>query len=248
MHRFILLLLLCPLSLSAQGMQHWVWDKKPIAITLPLHQERLITLPESVSIDAKGSHLSTQDISMLNNHGTLYFTAHHPFKSRRIFIHAPHSHHVVIMDISAQANASDDPIAILWAQKKPLSIHQPPGMSPTITPISVLRFALQQQIAEQPTLVLSQMHTIALPSVQLSTRTLHLKPLHAWQGGSYYVLVLQVTNISKRPQYLDLNGSIGQWMAGVIYPTDRLAPQAHTLLLLLSRLPLAQALGQAHVG
>ena len=51
-----------------------VWQGDPLALHLPIHQEKRLIFPEPVQVDVNGQ-LSTEQLRVINDHQNVYLTA-----------------------------------------------------------------------------------------------------------------------------------------------------------------------------
>jgi len=77
------LMVLCITLSYAAPVEHVVWDKTPIRITLPLNQERLVRFPLAVSI--VDSELD-DNVGVMKIQDALYFNAHAAFTNKRLVV------------------------------------------------------------------------------------------------------------------------------------------------------------------
>jgi integrating conjugative element protein (TIGR03749 family) len=80
-----------------------LWDKTPINIILPVAQEKLVHFPGRIVFNSPqpNSALTQDKLSVLNNQGTLYLTAHKAFEPIRVTVTLVSSGEVLLLDLSA---------------------------------------------------------------------------------------------------------------------------------------------------
>jgi integrating conjugative element protein (TIGR03749 family) len=221
-----------PNDSSGDG-EHFHWQGNPIAITLPLNQEKRIVFPQGVTPDLK-SALTTDQLRLINDHDSLYLTALKPFLSTRMFVTLNDSNDVVMLDISTDSKADNGIAYIDLTQKKSAdagSIQQKtqeiqtsqinnndadassnndnPGLSGNDADVTLIRFAWQQLFAPERLLSNSlnitrtPMHTEPFLSDLVYGDKVIAHPLLSWQLNQTYVTAIELRN--KYLHYASIN-------------------------------------------
>ena len=100
---------------------HFVWKGDPIAIRLPLNQEKRLVFPTHVTVDVKGA-LSSDQLQITNNDQSLYLKALKAFDSTRVYVTLADSQEVVLIDLSTSDKANAETANIDIQQNN----HAPP--------------------------------------------------------------------------------------------------------------------------
>src|SRR3989338_1251003 len=87
-------------SLSAYALrsEHVVWEKAPIAILLPVGEERMVSFPAPISI--VDSELD-EDMGIMKMEDALYLNANKPFKNKRLVVQLMPEGEVFVLKFSA---------------------------------------------------------------------------------------------------------------------------------------------------
>jgi integrating conjugative element protein (TIGR03749 family) len=153
------------LNEKAQKSMHTaLWDKTPINIVLPVAQEKLVHFPGRIVFNSPqpNSALTQDKLSVLNNQGTLYLTAHKAFEPIRVTVTLVSSGQVLLLDISANNDtnshnthsATNTAINILLAEsmqshgrKQSKVNHTSTNYKPILDYVALTRYVLQQRYA-----------------------------------------------------------------------------------------------------
>lgn len=250
----ILLLLICVSTwVSAQTPLHIVWDKSPISVILPVGTERMVSFPSSVKFGFDVSSLPADTLRVQNVGGTLYLLAKKAFQPVRVQVLLNDSGQIVLLNLSAAAQADSTPLAIVLP-----SIESPIATSTTAPSISfdavtLTRFAFQQLYA--PERLLTQPVGISrvamrVPKVValIDPSDLIAMPLIGWRGGEQYVTAILLRNQTKNTIALDPAQLCGDFVSSSFYPKQTLSAQGtlgdSTTLIVVTSTPIATALNR----
>lgn len=232
--------------------EHVIWDRIPISIDLPVSEERIIAFSEPVTIHNTDHRLTTEQVTILNNNGTLYITAKDEFGPVRVSATLK-SGEVILLDLSAKKNADDRPIDVLVQSEAESNkeSNQKKGGSSAINYISLVRYAIQslyspdRMIDRSKGITRFPMGTSKSVRLLKGTQTVDL-PLVSWSKNGLYVTAVLVKNVSKNNQLISPSQFNGKWRAFSAYPVNQLAANGRrfdrTTVFLLSDQPFFKAL------
>jgi integrating conjugative element protein (TIGR03749 family) len=234
-----------------------VWHKTPLAITLPVGRERLVTFPVPVRIgvppDLGGEVLRTQIVN-----GTVYWTALKAFKPQRIQVEEVGTGNIVLMDLAASKSVGDAPpieVAVAGAR----GAAAPGAAAPAAEPPKPkeLDYAGLVRVAAQHLYGPLRLRRVpegvhAAPAgggeadrSLIRGGAIDAQPLAAWRSGRLYVTAVKLRNRIDSPQDLDPRRLRGRWLAAA-FQHARLAPWGDlrdtTAVYLISDQPYPEAL------
>lgn len=241
-----------------------IWDKKPIAIVLPIGKEKLVTFSETVEFGVNHTELPTATLKVQNNNHTLYFTAHIAFPSQRVYVKLVESGKIILLDIAAKPEASTTPITVetlnpvpnatvTSAEKNTVTAHDKTIKSPskTVSRVALVRYATQQLYAPQrllrqdPRIFRVAMQAYPVEPLLLDGSAL-AQPLASWRTSHYFVTAVLVRNQLAHSQTLDPRNLCGSWVAASLFPRNRIAEKGNTrdstTAFLISHEPFGEAL------
>lgn len=235
--------------------EHVVWNKIPISFVVPVGTERLISFPGPVVFHNTDPTLTSDKIAILNNAGTLYIKAKQAFDPIRVPIILKETGEVILLDLSAKANADDSPAEVLL----PTSPSDQQGTNKTASEARtasvdyprLMRFAIQHLYAptrlvhEDSAIYRTPMYTSKSVFLVPNNKVTAM-PLIGWRGGDLYITAILLKNILKERVHLNPTALNGRWLAASYYPTNYLTPQGtkhdRTTLFLISNRPFNEAL------
>ena len=228
-----LCLVVCVILLSQAGFAlnaaHVVWDKSPIALNLPLNQERTVLFPRPVKI------VSNELVGFAviqKSADTFYIKALKPFHQKSVLLQLMPQGDVIKLSVSANEKFNDTQALQITLEE---DSHQ--GQTPNqvnvqggidLNTITLTRFAIQSLFA--PARVLEVPQGVARVPMQ-TTKTVNLvygggviaKPLISWGGNGLTVTAVQLKNVLSKPVVLDPRNLLGLWETATFYPTNKLA-------------------------
>jgi integrating conjugative element protein (TIGR03749 family) len=241
------LMLFCMTSLFASSVEHVIWDKTPIHITLPLNEERLIRFPNAISV--VDSELD-EHVSVMKIQDALYFNAQATFENKRLVVQLMPNGEAIVLSISAKKDAKNaTPIEVVL---EPRDNTDTPNPSPStdINAITLSRFAIQSLYSPERLLVtppeitrtpMQTHHHITFVYGASITAT----PLISWHANDLYVTAIELKNNLKKPVIIDPRQLLGHWQTATFYPTNTLLGSAHpetTTVFVTSSRPFGEAL------
>ncbi len=248
----ILCLLIFKLNLSfASNLEHVVWDQKPIDIILPINQEKMITFPGSIQFGYNNQALSSEQLRIQNNNGTLYLTAYQTFKPIRVAVKLVENTHIILLNLSAGQQGDANPVDIVFHEEKRQSNLKDKQGKEVLNPIQLIRFAENQLFAKSRYLINSStnfvvpMHTTKTVPLILDGQILST-PIRSWSDGEYFVTAVTLHNLTSSPINLSPHLLCGDWEMAAFFPVLTLAPEENysdtTTVFLLSVSPFASAI------
>jgi integrating conjugative element protein (TIGR03749 family) len=224
------------------------WARVPLAITLPVGRERLVSFPVPVKVglplDLGPDRLRTQIVG-----GTVYWTALQAFKAQRVQVQAVDSGNIYLVDLAASQGAPAlPPLEVALPETAPGAITGfvgaalpaagpgAPAFPPPEPPKpreqdygTLIRMAAQHLYAP------ARLHQVPEgvqrapaggdPSPRLVRGfAVDATPLAAWRSGSLYVTAVKLKNRLDEPVDLDPRRLRGQWRAAA-FQHGRLAPR-----------------------
>lgn len=233
----LFLVLFCAMSCYAiaKPTEHVVWDKTPIAIILPLNQERLIQFPGAISV--VDSELD-EDIGMLKVQDTLYLDAQQPFTNKRLVVKLMPDGDNIILNVSANKESTNvTPIEILMDESDADDVgdseeaddpsDEKAAQNPDLNPVSLTRFAIQSLYSPERLLV-TPPGVIRTPMRTHKTLTMVYgasilaRPLISWRGGDLYVTAIELKNQLNKTVIVDPHHLMGNWQTATFFPTNTL--------------------------
>ncbi len=241
-------------GLNPSSDEHIVWQRAPIAITLPVGKERFVSFPNEVQFGYNTQLLPSTMLRVENDHRTLYLLAKQPFEGMRTEAKLSNGE-IILLDINAKQEADDNPVDIVLPAIP--STHPDKGQSDLstdqVTYVTLMRYAIQQLYA--PEYLLKQ----STDMTRFPMETAHAvpmfldgsasaMPLTSWRGGDLYVTAVFVKNVLHQPLILDPKVLCGAWKATSFYPQTILSfhgaelNQDATTAFLISDRPFSQAI------
>lgn len=238
--------------------EHLVWNGDPIKISLPIEKEKRIVFSSNVSVDIRGA-LTTDQLRLLNNNKSLYFTALKKFATTRMFVTLKETGEVILIDLTAndQGSSSTQYIDIKKnniRQINQASTNEDNSHEKISTYIDLIRFAWQQSYAperlqESNPCARTPMHTQKYIADLVYGDKVFAFPLSSWISGKYYITVVELRNKYAHLTHIDVRKDLcGDWLAATLYPRSILKPAGHktndsTTLFLISVQPFGATIG-----
>ena len=215
-------------STCSANIEHRLWDKTPLQITLNLNQERLIRFPLPISI--VDSELNSK-VSILKVQDALYINPHEAFQHKHLIVQLMPNGETLVLNLSTSDNDTDtNPIEILLSEKSHVEI---PSINQNLNAITLTRFAIQSLYAPARLLVtpegisrtpMQTTHHVTL----IYGASISATPLISWRGNDLYVTAIELKNQLKREIEVDPRHFLGNWQTTTIYPTNVLPNRGST--------------------
>lgn len=220
--------------------EHVIWDKAPIQMSLPIGQERMITFPTQVVVDVddSGHPLTSDELKMLNNDGTLYLTANKDFTTTRLYVKEVTGTEdktgnaifgdTILLDITPTDNADDTPMIVVTKDTQSSIVNQQPNRQGTqqedaVSLVSLNRFAIQELYAPKRLITTpagiyrAPMHTSKTVHLIVNDNVIAM-PLASWRADSMTVTAVLLRNMNNYKVKLTADEVLGQWSSAVFYP------------------------------
>lgn len=235
---------------ASQATERIVWTKAPIALSLPVGKERMVTFPGDVRAGVPpglGDVLRTQSVA-----GTVYWLARKPFPATRIQVQEIDSGRVYLLDLRAESDATSiAPVEVVVRLSTSRDPDSPPAAdSERPDYVSLTRYAAQQMYTPKRLLrdppgihraPLRAKRAVAL----VRGGAIEATPLATWRGGELYVTAVKLRNVTNAPIALDQRELRGQWLAATLQHA-RLLPNGDesdtTCVYLISARPFEESL------
>ena len=230
---------LCALSSLGFADIVQVWDKKPIDIVLPVGEQRFITFPDKVAFGLPSNYQSK--LTVQNDNKTLYVTANAAFEPHQFKVKTA-SNKLVLINLSAQKEASDEPVSIVYKDsdmpaKTKAAVHSAtdpfiPGKQPNISLTKLMRYSIQQYYAPerllQPVSGINLTQTFNGKAYNLfPTGAVTAIPLNSYQANNLTVTAVYIQNNLSLDVAIDPenpNQICGDWSVISVFPQSVLMP------------------------
>ena len=205
---------------NADRIEHTLFDRRPVAVTLHVDQERLVRLPFPVMLEVPPELTGVLEAQMIED--TAYLTALAPIKRSRVLAHALDGSAVIPLDI--HASGKGDP-------KPELEVHYPSaesagaiggaGADPSEPArpdmVQLTRHAAQALYSPRrllkPLPGVRQVEVSRSPVVLYRDAKVVTAPLGAWTSGELFVTAVRFSNASSEALELDMERLRGRWIA-----------------------------------
>lgn len=199
------------------AVERVVWDKRPIAVHIQRHQERIIHFPSDVRYWLPDS--LKRKVSVVAANGVLYIRATGAFPATRIRVQSLVDQTLYLLDVTASdtESASDELVVM-----KP-DVVTNHAKDQTLTPLKterqtedwrvrLTRYAAQQLYTPERLLRGdNQIKRIPIDTQQpvplVRGQRIEAQPIAAWQGGGFTVTAIKLRNITERTLHLVLANS-----------------------------------------
>lgn len=244
-----------PIVSNHTQFDHAVWNGIPIKFKAPIGQERILKFPKPVSVQIQSDQLTTDKVSIQNNNGYLYITAHKTFESVRIPVRLRQSGEVILVDLLATQNAPDRPVSVVMKNhvKRQSGSHHQTKQPSFINYVTLTRYAMQHLYApkrlihDNNKIGRTPMYTDKAVNL-FDNNDVVAKPLISWQGNHLYVTAVLLHNVKTQSVNINPRAIQGKWLTVSFYPNQSLKPHGHdndtTTAFLVSDKPFNKALQQ----
>jgi len=208
------------LGASAESA-HLIWKGDPLVINLAPDLERRVVFPDSVTVDVKNA-LTTDQIKLLNNDGSLYLTALKPFSKSRIFVTQKSTGKVMLVDLVTDKLASNKKVTIDIPDDHQADENRHHAGANII---EMIRFAWQQFYAParlidaNASMTAVPVRTDRFVSGLVRGDKIIASPAGSWYSGDRYVTAVIVRNKLSHHVFINLAKDIcGAFQAATLYP------------------------------
>jgi len=89
------------------------WERRPLAIPLPVDEERIVTLDRNVRVGLPPALANPEVLRVQSAGGVLYLKAFEAFETQRVRVQDVESGDVLLLDLSAREGASSEEILVV---------------------------------------------------------------------------------------------------------------------------------------
>ncbi|WP_434339401.1 TIGR03749 family integrating conjugative element protein [Motilimonas cestriensis] len=205
-------------SFQAVATEVVTWDRKPIKLTLKPDLERIIYFPDNVRVGIP-PHLQDK-LRVMSAEGAVYLKASGEIKNERIQIQLIESGQIVLMDVVANAKASNialEDMKVSMSAGSAAALANESEIIEPVTAIDITRYAAKQFYSpprlrdSDNRIQRTSVAKVNLPDLMMgrSHGLFYMTPVASWQAeGSLYVTAIKVSNITYFKQhflYSDIN-------------------------------------------
>lgn len=213
----------------ANDVEHVIWDKTPIRMTLPLNQERQIRFASPVNII--DSELD-EHVDVMKLKDTLYITSHNTFTNKRLIVQLMPEREAIVLSLTAEKETTNTtPMEVLLSEEE----HKETRAVQTLdfNAITLTRFAIQSLYSPERLLSIP----LGINRTPMRTQkninlvydaSISARPLISWRGGDLYITAVQLKNDLNKDVEIDPRQLLGHWQTATIFPTSVLEPRGHT--------------------
>lgn len=236
MTRWISIFLLGLMSTSlhaADDIEHIKFELKPLKITLPIGQDRIIQFPaKKIAVNFDQAVLTDDIFSHVNTNGVLYLRAKAPFETHQLWVQLlddPNGR-MVLIDLDASKQGSANVVSVVLDDTPNDPNHpdyQAPKKPAALDEIEFYRFAVQQLYSPQRVLT----HPPQVTRVPMKTQDVvalyegvTAMPLISWKSGERYVTAVLLRNDQATKQTINRERLRGDWDKVFLFPLKTLAP------------------------
>ena len=205
---------------NAHRIEHTLFDRRPVAVTLRVDQERLVRLPFPVMLEVPPELTGVLEAQMIED--TAYLTALEPIKRSRVLAHALDGSAVIPLDIHASDKGDAKPeLEVHYPSAESAgatggaSADQPEPARPDM--VQLTRHAAQALYSPRRLLrPLPGVRQVALsrsPVALYRDAKVITAPLGAWTSGELFVTAVRFSNASSEALELDMERLRGRWIA-----------------------------------
>ncbi|MFN2332398.1 MAG: TIGR03749 family integrating conjugative element protein [Halomonas sp.] len=98
---------------EAMALEVMHWERRPLAIPLPVDEERIVTLDRNVRVGLPPVLANPEVLRVQSAGGVLYLKAFEPFETQRVRVQDVESGDVLLLDLSARDGASSEEILVV---------------------------------------------------------------------------------------------------------------------------------------
>ena len=200
------------------------WQRKPLAISLPVGAERILVFGDPVRVGLPSMWAKSGALRVQSTNGAVYLKARQAFDTQRVQIQDLKTGRIILLDLDAKKHASSETVRVIDdAANLPASQasdaagdapHDAASKIPPAafgesaegapSPIRLVRHAAQALYAPARLVGATPgIHRVALDAPAalpglLPTYPVRVRPLAAWRAGAYRVTAIEIVNRSAR--------------------------------------------------
>lgn len=224
------------------------WERRPLAIPLPVDEERIVTLDRNVRVGLPPALANPEVLRVQSAGGVLYLKAFDSFDTQRVRVQDVESGDVLLLDLSAGEGVSSEEILVVDSRESSTAssssdsggantVSTPPSSaqasdsaaqraSTTPVPVLLTRHAAQSLYAPQRTIEplrgVSRV-PMRLPeslSTLLPSLPVTATPLSAWRLDGWTVTAVKLEN-NDRQRAFEMDP---RWLQGEFYSATFMHP------------------------
>ena len=205
---------------NADRIEHTLFDRRPVAVTLRVDQERLVRLPFPVMLEVPPELTGVLEAQMIED--TAYLTALEPIRRSRVLAHALDGSAVIPLDIHASGKGDPKPeLEVHYPSAEPAGTMRGTGADPSEPArpdmVQLTRHAAQALYSPRrllkPLPGVRQVEVSRSPVVLYRDAKVVTAPLGAWTSGELFVTAVRFSNASSEALELDMERLRGRWIA-----------------------------------
>lgn len=251
---FLILMSIGAYARKYDHTRYYVWDKRPIEITLPLNKTKMVMFDHNIKVIQAPSDV---EIKKLQN--VLYLKASDEFDEKDLYVNDIETDETVIVSLSAKASVNDIySVSIKTSNTQGATKSQytsEPRTNDSINYLSLTRYVIQKLYGnENDEHMLGGVMRVPMRTKRHVGLVYHnnviASPIASWRGGELYVTAVQLNYIGETSLILDPRASLrGRWLTASFYPTNQLEAKGRkhstTTAILTSSVPFNDALYSA---
>jgi integrating conjugative element protein (TIGR03749 family) len=210
----------------ANDVEHVIWDKTPIHMTLPLNQERQIRFASPVNII--DSELD-EHVDVMKLKDVLYITSHNTFTNKRLIVQLMPEGETIVLSLTTEKEATNTtPLEVLLSEKEHTETQEVQTLD--FNAITLTRFAIQSLYSPErllntpPGINRTPMRTQKNINLVYGS-SISARPLISWRGGDLYITAVQLKNDLNKDVEIDPRQFLGHWQTATLFPRNALEPR-----------------------
>ena len=225
--RYLLLLFfsfsLCAMAQDGREVEHIVWDKSPIKISLPVGKERRVDFPVPIKLEAPAAVVDASKPIQIREDGSVYWTATKAFKPERVKA-ITFTGYSYFLDVEAKKGAPSHPLVVV-DDRVPVDEDVKQAeilrhLAYNYDDVDLARFAAQNVYAPMRLIKpLPGVTRVQVPEREYPLyrgEDLTLEPLAQWRSPTIptrYVTAVRVTSNTLRESIFDPRRLRGDWLS-----------------------------------
>lgn len=218
-----LLIAVCAQAQESMEVEHIVWDKTPIKLTLPVGKERRIDFPVPIKLEAPAVVVNASKPIQIREDGSVYWTATQVFKPERVKA-ITFTGYSYFLDVEARKDAPSHPLVVV-DDRVPVDQDEKQTMierhrSYDYDDVDLARFAAQNVYAPmrliKPLPGVTRIPVVERDYPLYRGADLTLEPLAQWRSPTIptrYVTAVRVTSNALHESVFDPRQLRGAWLS-----------------------------------
>lgn len=218
----LLFTLLLNVAAHAESSERILWDQKPIPVSLPVGQERIIHFPADVRYWMPDAVKSALSIMAAN--GVLYVKGTRTFEKTRIRIQEIASTQVYLLDMQGVDGGTYPQEIIIQRREDVANKAKPEPAQPVeqdwyarLTRVAVQNLYAPERLIERDPDIWRVKLKSREPVDLIRGGEIEAIPYAAWQGGGYYVTAVRLRNTGQHERVIDPRTDIrSKWLVATL--------------------------------